>query len=354
VEAGQPLITLDRTETGSTLAINQAEGDALDARIARLRAEATGRAPQFPDPDDPAAAEQVEIERNLYRSRQANLAATLSAARARVAQASRAVSQAQSQLESRRSAQAAAQSQLDAIRPLVERRIEPQVALNEAENRLRAAQSDVSAASADVSRASAAVAEAQAEVSRLQQDWRSAAADELAAAQSDLATKNRARPALAERLQRTTVRAPVKGQVNRVLKRTVGGTVAPGETLVEIVPSDDALLVAAQIRPEDIGWVAIGQQAKVNVTAYDSTVYGGLEGEVTTISPDARMDERTGERFYEVLVRTQRSSIRTAGGNELPIGAGMTAEVNLIGEQRSILDYLLRPITRLRERAFRE
>ena len=155
-------------------------------------------------------------------------------------------------------------------------------------------------------------------------------------------------------MQRTVVRAPVAGKVNRLYNRTVGGSVAPGETLAEIVPSEDALLVRARIRPEDIGWVAIGQDARVNITAYDPTVYGGLDGEVSTISPDARIDDRTGESYYEVLVRTERASIVTEGGDELPIGAGMNAEVSLIGEQRSILAYLLRPITRLQQRAFRE
>jgi len=350
VREGEPLMELDQTETGSNLSINRSQVAALEARIARLRAEATGGSPDFPG----GANEQVAIERSLYRSRQENLSSIIEASRARLAQASRMVEQARAQVASRESAAAAAQEELAAIRPLVEQRIEPRIALVEAENRLRVAQSEAASARAEVTRALASVAEARADLARQTQDWRSSAADDLAAAQGELATTRQAQPALAERLQRTVVRSPVDGVVNRVLKRTVGGTVAPGEPLVEVVPSQDALLVRAHIRPEDIGWVAIGQPARVDITAYDPTVYGGLAGTVRTITPDAQVDERTGESFYEVEVRTERNSIRTRSGDNLPIGAGMTAEVSLIGEKRSILDYILRPITRLRQRAFRE
>ena len=354
VTAGQPLIALDQTETGSNLSINRSQARALEAQIARLRAEATGRSPSFPSSDDPIMREQVEIERELYSSRQSNLRSALQAAQARVSQASRVVQQAQSQLAARESAESAAAEQLNAIRPLVEQRIEPRIALVEAENRLRVAQSETAAARAEITRANSSVAEARADLARQRQDWQSSAAEELAAAQSELVSKRQAQPALAERLQRTIVRSPVAGEVNRILKRTEGGTVAPGEPLVEVVPSEDSLVVEARIRPEDIGWVAIGQPARVNITAYDPTVYGGLEGTVQTISPDAQTDERTGDQYYEVQVVTNRNSIVTKSGDRLPIGAGMNAEVSLIGEKRSILDYILRPITRIRQRAFRE
>ena len=186
------------------------------------------------------------------------------------------------------------------------------------------------------------------------QEWRSRASADLAEARGELAAKREAQPALRGRVDRTVLRAPLSGRVNRVLTSTIGGTVAPGEPLVEIVPSDETLMVEAKIRPQDIGWVAIGQDARVNITAYDPTVYGGLEGEVVTISPDSQIDERTGESFYNVQVRTRAEAITDDAGRQLPIGPGMTAEVSLIGEKRSVLSYILRPFTRLQQRAFTE
>jgi adhesin transport system membrane fusion protein len=130
--------------------------------------------------------------------------------------------------------------------------------------------------------------------------------------------------------------------------------VQPGQPLVEIVPSEENLLIEARVRPEDIGSVRIGQQARVGITAYDPSVYGKLEGEVVSMSPDAVLDEQTGETFYQVLIRTSSRALATPQGQSLPIGAGMVADVSLRGDDRTILEYLLTPITRLREKALRE
>ncbi len=108
------------------------------------------------------------------------------------------------------------------------------------------------------------------------------------------------------------------------------------------------------MRPEDIAFVAVGQPARVKITAYDYAIYGALDGEVTGISPDAVVNERTGESHYMVRVRTTSGPLTDAGGKPLPIGPGMIADVNLIGDKRSVLSYVLTPITRLGEGAFRE
>ncbi|MEO0499519.1 MAG: HlyD family type I secretion periplasmic adaptor subunit [Pseudomonadota bacterium] len=354
VAEGDPLMALDRTETGSDFDANRAAADALIAKIARLEAEVAGRAPNFPGGGDPAMREQVEIERALHASRMADLASLTNAAVARVDQAERSVAEARAALAARESAADSAAIERDILRPLVDRGIEPRMSLVQAESRAAVAQSDVAAAAASLTRAQASVVEARASLNQQRQDWRARAANELAAAKSDFASRRMTLPALQNRVDRTTVRAPLSGKVNRVLKTTVGGSVSPGEPLVEMVPSDEALIVEARVRPQDIGWIAIGQDAKVNITAYDPTVYGGLDGEVVTISPDATLDERTGESFYDVRVATMAEAITDKNGRELPIGPGMTADVSLLGDKRSILAYILRPITRLSQRAFRE
>ncbi|MGB7406404.1 MAG: HlyD family type I secretion periplasmic adaptor subunit [Pacificimonas sp.] len=354
VAQGDPLMVLDPTATGSDFGSTQASVDALTAKIARLEAEVAGRSPNFPNGGDANMREQVEIERALHVSRMADLASLLNAANARVQQAERAVSEARAALAARQSAADAAERELGILRPLVERGIEPRLTLIQAESRAAVTRSEAAAAAAGLTRAQSAVIEARASLNQQKQDWRARAATELAAARSDSASRRLTLPALQERVDRTTVRAPLDGRVNRVLKTTVGGSAAPGEPLVEMVPSDEDLIVQAMIRPQDIGWVAIGQTAKVNITAYDPTVYGGLDGEVITISPDSTVDERTGESHYTVRVATESAAIVNNRGEELPIGPGMTADVSLIGEKRSILDYILRPITRLQQRAFRE
>lgn len=353
VKRGAALVRLDKTATGSEYSSNQAQFDALRAKIARLEAEVAGRSPNFPPATNPSMAEQIGIERSLHASRMADLSSLLGAASARVNQARRAVEEAEAALASRRSAQTAAQTELNLIRPLVERGIEPRLSLVQTENAAAIASSDVAAAAAAVTRAQSSVAEARASLIQQRQDWRARAAQELAAAQAEMVALRRSLPALSERVDRTVVRSPLDGRVNRVLVTTVGGTVSPGAPLVEIVPSEESLLVEVQIRPSDIAWVRMDQDAKINITAYDSSVYGALDGKVVAISPDATLNERTGESFYTVRVATE-DKLLDKNGKPLEIGPGMIADVSLLGDKRTVMSYILSPLTKLSQSALRE
>jgi len=352
VREGQDLVRLNTMQSSSELGSGEATFDALRVKIARLEAEATGRSPAFPAADDAALAEQIAVERSLHASRLATLSSLEAAGRARIAQAERAVAEATAAYEARLSARDAARSELAMIRPLVERGIEPRLSLIRAESGASVAASEVAAAAAAISRARSTVSEARAALSQQQQDWRASASTELAAAQAEMAARRRALPALADRVERTSVRAPLAGRINRVLVTTEGGTVGPGQPLVEIVPDEESLLIEVMVMPQDIAFVRMGQEAKVGITAYDPSIYGSLTGRVTAISPDAVEDERTGQPFYTVQVRT--TSDVTGTGRRLPIGSGMVADVSLLGDKRSVLSYLLTPITRLSERALRE
>lgn len=354
VEAGAELIRLDPTTTSSELGSGEASVAALSAKIARLEAEVAGRSPVFPAASDPAIASQIAIERSLHDSRMAELGQLTAAAQARATQAERAIAEAEASYQARITARDARREEAAILRPLVERGIEPRLSLMQAESAAAVAASEASAAAAAVSRARAGLAEARAQLSRERQDWRARAAAELAASQAEYAARRSAMPALSERVERTTVRSPVRGRVNRVLVTTVGAAVGPGAPLVEVVPSEDTLVIEAMVRPQDIGSVRMNQSARVNITAYDPAVYGALDGRVVSISPDAVQNEQTGETFYLVRIQTDKNALEAAGGRRLPIGAGMVAEVNLLGDKRSVLSYILSPITRLRDTALRE
>ncbi|HEY6815930.1 MAG TPA: HlyD family type I secretion periplasmic adaptor subunit [Croceibacterium sp.] len=352
VRRGQELVRLNPTMTGAELGSGEATLGALRAKIARLEAEVAGRSPVYPAAADATMASQIAIERSLYAARMANLSSINAAAQARLVQSQRAAAEASAGHQARVAASEAARTELLAIRPLVERGIEPQLSLVRAESAAAVASSEAAAAAASVSRAQAAIVEARSMLAQQQQDWRSIAADELARTRAEMAARQSALPALADRVERTSVRSPLDGRVNRVLVTTVGGSVGPGAPMVEIAPDRETLLVEAMVMPKDIGRVRIGQSAKVDITAYDPSVYGSLSGRVAAISPDAVADERSGQTYYLVQVRTD--SDRTGSGRKLAIGTGMVADVSLLGDKRSVLSYLLTPITRLSERAFRE
>ena len=354
VRAGDELIRLDRTQTGAEFGSGEATLSALSIKIARLQAEVIGREPVYPASANPMAADQVRIEQSLHASRMADMQSRTGAASARVDQARRAVAEAQSAYQARSSTYTQRRTEAQMIRPLVERGIEPRLSLIQAESAADVAQSEMAAASQSIGRARAAVAEAQSALAQGMREFRAVAANELATTQAEFAARQRALPALADREQRTVLRAPLSGRINRVLVATRGGSIRAGEPVVEIVPTDESLLIEARVRPSDIAFIRINQDARVAITAYDRAVYGVLDGKVVSISPDAVLEERTGETYYTVRVRTTENALRDPTGRAMPIGVGMVAEVDLLGEKRTILQYIMTPITRMSETALRE
>jgi adhesin transport system membrane fusion protein len=354
VRQGDELIRLDRTGAGSELGTGESSVNTLTVKTARLQAEVSGREPVYPASSDPLVQDQVRIEQSLHASRMQELASLKAAGAARVMQARRAVEEAEAAYQAKVANREAKKRELDIIRPLVMKGIEPRLSLSEAESAYAIAQSEAASTAASIQRAHSAIAEALSQSAQQQQDWRSVAGNELATAQGELSARSRGLPALEKKVARTSVRAPLTGKVNRVLVTTVGSAVAPGAPLIEIVPSQDSLLIEAQVKPADIAFVRLGQKARVNVSAYDSSIYGSLRGVVTAIAPDVVVNEKTGESFYTVQIRTDSNALKDRSGRPLPIGTGMAADVSLIGDKRTIMEYILTPITRLTDNAFRE
>lgn len=176
--------------------------------------------------------------------------------------------------------------------------------------------------------------------------------DELTTTRSELNTLVAAHKADKDRLTRTTIRAPLKGIIKQININTVGGVVKPGMDILEIVPLDDTLLIEAKIRPQDIGFIHPQQKAKVKISAYDFAIYGGLDGVVEHISADTIVDEEDNS-FYMIRVRTDKNYL---GSKRKPlyIIPGMLASVDILTGEKSVLDYILKPILKAREKALRE
>ncbi len=158
--------------------------------------------------------------------------------------------------------------------------------------------------------------------------------------------------ALKDREQRTVIRSPVNGIVKQIYVNTLGGVVKPAVLIMEIVPLKDQLIIESRIRPEDIGFIKIGQKATIKITAYDYSVYGGLKAVVTNISADTSIDA-TGRSFYEVTLRTDKNYLGEKKGN-FPIIPGMVASVDIMTGEKSVLTYILKPILRAKEKSLRE
>jgi len=181
-----------------------------------------------------------------------------------------------------------------------------------------------------------------------------AALTDLSVATAELAALHPLLPALMARADRAQVRAPMRGVINRIHRSTIGSLARSGEDLLELVPLDDTLLVEAYVRPADIAFLRHGQPAKVKVTAYDYSRSGGLDGEIVRIGADAvTRSERNDEEVFVVEIRTT-GTILDADGVAVEIIPGMVTEVDILTGRKTVLEYLMRPVIRVKDRAFRE
>lgn len=183
-------------------------------------------------------------------------------------------------------------------------------------------------------------------------DFYSHALDDLNTAKSNLGTLQASMVELQDRVTRTTLRSPVRGIVKEIRTPSTGGVVLPGMEIMTIIPLEDSLLVEAEVKPSQIGFVKIGAQAMVKITAYDYSVYGGLQGVVKQVSADT-IKNPEGRSFYLVRIKTDRNYLRTPQ-DPLYIIPGMTASVDILTGKRTVLDYILTPLVKAQENALRE
>jgi adhesin transport system membrane fusion protein len=202
-------------------------------------------------------------------------------------------------------------------------------------------------------RAEAAAREVEQRINEIVSRTRSEAAGQMNEIKAKLAAVTETIRAYEDRVTRTELRAPLRGIIKDVLVHTLGGVVKPGEEVIQIVPLEDTLLVEARVRPSDIAFLHPGQRAVVKITAYDFSIYGGLGAAVVDISADTLTNEKEDESFYRVRLRTDGSSLSKAG-KELAIIPGMTATVDILTGEKTVLAYLLKPLLKAREAALSE
>lgn len=307
VEPGQILAQLDPTLAGSTVEESAAKYRAALAASARLRAEVNQTAIAFPAELDEFPDLKAE-EARLYDARRRSLASSLGLIDESLALISKEVAIGQSLIE------VGAASNVEVLR-------------------LRRQQAELQLKKADLR--SQYIVEARQDLAK---------ADEEAQA---LAPVVRGR---SNTLDRLTLRSPVRGIVKSIEVSTVGGVIPPNGKLMEIIPMGDQLMIEARMSPRDIAFIHPGQRATVKVTAYDYAIYGGLDGVVTSISPDTIRDEVKPEIFYyRVFVRTKSDTLVNKAGRRFPIVPGMIATVDVHTGKKTVLQYLLKPLNRARE-----
>jgi adhesin transport system membrane fusion protein len=356
VSKDQPLMRIDDTRFSSSYMEGAAKDDALRARIARLEAEAALK--EFVPPADLQRdkAELIAHERGVFDSRRRDLRASLAVLDRQAEQRAQELAEMQAHAAQLEHSYDLVQQELTLTRQAADQSVFPKVQLIRLERQTSDLKGELDVARLSLPRLHAACDEMRRKAEQIAAEFRAAASRELSEARADQSVVSATKVALQDRLARTTVRAPLTGTVKQVKVNTIGGVVQPGMDLVEIVPLEDSLLVEARVRPADIAFLRPGLEAMVKLTAYDFSIYGGLEGTVEHISADAIVDERPGvrpESYYLVRVRTTRSG-RGAGDKHLKIIPGMQATVDIRTGHKSVLQYLLKPILRAKQTALRE
>lgn len=352
VRKGQSLVRIDPTRFASAYREGEQGALALKAKIARLSAEARHAALVMPDEVVKGNRVIAERERALFEARRTEYATRAQVLRQQLAQREGELTELRNRAQRLAEQLALVERELGITAPLVKRGVVSEVELLRLEREQARTRADLEQARLSTPRAQAAIDEAKGKIADADAAFRSQAGTDLAQAQGELAKLAEQIPALEDRASRTVVRAPMDGVVKLIPNKTVGGVVQPGSTMVEMVPVEDTLLVEARLRPADIAFVHVGQRAIVKVTAYDYSIFGGLEGRIEHVSADSIVPQQ-GEPYYIAHVRTASNAIDYYG-KKLSIAPGMLASVDVITGRRSILYYLTKPINRARERALTE
>ncbi len=352
VRKGQVVMQLDETRFFSSVGESKAKNYALMAKIARLTAEASGTpfvAPPELLKENPKIAED---EKGLYDNRKREFDATLGVLRQQVGQRSQEIAEKSARYKQLQESYNLIAQELKMSKPLLAQGVMSEVEILRIERQVSDTHGEMDATRLAVPRLEAQLAEARNKLEGATAKFRSDAANELATAKADFAGTNASSIAVEDRLARTAVRSSLSGIIKQIKVNTVGGVIQPGMEVMEIVPLEDKLLIEAKIRPSDVGFLRPGQPAMVKISAYDFSIYGGLEATVENITADSITTDK-GESFYLVRVRTTRNSLGSAD-KPLPIIPGMLATVHIRTGHKSVLSYLLKPVIKAKYDAMRE
>jgi len=349
VEAGDVLLRVDPTRFLSSMLENRATRHALQAKAARLEALTQDKAFSVPDALEREAPEIVAHERRLYETRRSEIAAQLSIANDQLSQRKQENNEARARHTQASRGLELVRRELNSTRPLVHSGAVSEVEVLRLEREQARLMGERDQATAQISKVQAAIEEATRKIEEVELNVHNQMRVDLADTMGKLAALSEGGRSLADRVHHAEIRSPVRGTINRLLVNTIGGVVQPGQSVIEIVPLDDALILEAQIKPKDIAFLRPGQEALVKFTAYDFAIYGGLSADIEQISVDTVTDER-GNAAYVVRLRTHESTL----GGRWPIIPGMVAQVDILTGKKTVLAYLLKPILRAKANALSE
>ena len=352
VEKDAVLIRITNSSAASDYKETLSQLLALKASIARLEAEVEGKPVKFPKDVEDGAPGAAASEVSLAEARRSKLDSEIAVIKDQASQRRNEIAEVRTKLGSLQSSLKLAREEEDILKPQVNKGNASKIELVRVQRDIADLTGQIANLQSSLPRAEAAVSEAQRRIEERRATFAAEARAELNQRRQQVSALGEKIQAGEDRVTRTEVRSPVRGIVKELKINTIGGVIRPGEDLIDIVPLEDSLIVEAQLTPRQIAFLRPGLPATVKITAYDSSIYGGLEAKLEQISPDA-IENQKGEAFFHVYLRTEKSSL-TNGDQVLPIIPGMTATAEILTGKKTVLDYLLKPILKTKQGALHE
>lgn len=352
VNVNQSLVKISDIAFASSFEENRLLYFELLAKSSRLTAESDTQEFVINEEVKLNAPQLINSEQSLFNSNKQQLSDTLNILEEQINQQLSALQETLSKKRQLERSLKLMKKEINIKKPLVKRGIISEVEYIQLQQREADIEGELETLSISIPRIQSTIDEARFKKQKETLDFSNTAKKELNEINAEISRIKEAQTALKDRVKRTTLRSPVKGIVQRLYTNTIGGVVGPGSNVVEIVPQEDALLIELKIKPADIASVSVGQSARLKFSAYDFAIHGSLQSDLTFVSADTITNEE-GESFYLVRVKPVESFL----GHELeplPIKVGMTAEADIITDKKTILQYLMKPVSRGLDKALRE
>ena len=353
VKKDQLLFDIDPVDAKTQLDQAQKRYSTLTVKSLRLKAEVENITPQYSQDLIEAAPNAVSTELALYRARLDDLNTKSAILEQRRIQKLNEVQELKIKYQTASNGLALIRQEIATLEPLVKSGLAPETRLIALRRDEEASIGTANSAESGQKRLFSGLDEIDEQLKAEQQAYKTSSLTDLSAIEGELAELKARIPALESRVERTSVKSPVDGVINRINYVTADAYISTGEVLLEIVPTGSDLIVEAKVDPKDIADIVIGQDVKISLTAYDPSKFGRIDGNVSGISADAINDKQTGEQYYMVDV-SMSGTLYEDNGDEVVILPGMVASIDVLSGKRTVLDYFWQPISKTKDKAFRE
>lgn len=352
VKQGELLAHVENLQYNSELGEGKKTQHAIQSAIARLNAELSGDELVFNQQLQQQVPTLVAQQQKLWQSRRQEQAASVAVVRGQINQKRKELDEAGSRVVSLTTQLALANESLAMEQNLLAHKAGAAADVLRVRQEVSRLAGELEAARIAVERSDAAVAEMRSRLNEVEARHRAESNRELSDLSADSINLSEKLTAQQDRVDRRELRSPMDGIVNRLIISTEGGVAKPGETIMELVPINDNLLIAARVKPADIAFIRPGQVVHVRITAYDSSIFGSLAGKVVRVGADALVDERE-EAYFEVFIETDHNYLGKLE-ERLAISSGMSADASIQTGKRTVLEYLLKPVIKTLDKGLRE